>query len=942
MSEPPSKKAKIEVENEKNAPADKGAKISEAPVFHVEDTTMNVIPSTTGNMLSPLTDGGLQYLMAGARSSVGLKSGRYMFEVKMLQFMDLTEDSNAKARMLYPRSQLRIGFATDGSSLFLGETDQSVCFDSAGTWFRDNKKTLNVAQKFTTGDVVSAVLNLESSGKNAFTLSLFKNGERACPPQAIPECLRGKTLFPAVSFRNVTFHYNFGPTPLAPLPFTCRMVKDASVKDCTVKASAAPKDGKFEALFPVCVPDEGGFDWLDIFLASHPHTEISDRAILNWCEKSGINRPKGYSAAARTSNDKPEIGIGITALDDLSVQRTLQTIAPLQKRHYVVMEVRGNLLQEDRRRMAERWAGFKRIAMVVVGNPPSSFKQSSQELMLKMKQESSDATFRTQMLQQKQKREIERRQKKLEFEKKLELKKQIKKAEAAKRMKEAEMKGEKYEEEKADEEDEEFKDDTPEPPETQPPKVQLTEEEKNLTFRKVPAPDLTPFNLNTALTKFTLPDKDEDFFDEVKYAWQPEGKAKQYLKEWIQSKRMTARVEDLKPGDWFNEKKKEWDKVLQAYHAKQNAFKAAEATKETKRKLREAAREQAEREGKPPPEEGGEDIEPKADLEELDVFGIEDVSDIGNGDPLYAFFGFEDWTLLSLRYELHLLAHAFRRDADASGSAAVPVDNMSFYYQTYFKKALTLKFYSVESAEELLDLVNDTMLLTGKSRVLEPQLPDDLSSTDIFVMLTEESRRDRIRRIDLGEESVRLNIVPPQQAAMNAASAKTGVTGVPPPPPMSVAGMPAPRVAFPKLQSAPMMPQQPPPPRPATGPTVVAPRAQGAWNKGGVSGLPGGPMGPIGGPMSGPLGMAGPMGGNWGKGPGMDGGMQKGFGDKGFGDKGFGDKGFGKGFGDKGFDMQKGFDKGKGFGDKGFDGFGDKGFDKGFGGKDWQKGWNNW
>lgn len=50
------------------------------------------------------------------------------------------------------------------------------------------------------------------------------------------------------------------------------------------------------------------------------------------------------------------------------------------------------------------------------------------------------------------------------------------------------------------------------------------------------------------------------------------------------------------------------------------------------------------------------------------------VKDIGTGEPLFCNFGFEakgvrsrsrmlqDWALLSLRFELHLLAHSFLHD----------------------------------------------------------------------------------------------------------------------------------------------------------------------------------------------------------------------------------------------------------------------------------------
>ena len=36
------------------------SRCQESPAFHVEDTTLNVVPSSSGNMLTALSEGGLQ------------------------------------------------------------------------------------------------------------------------------------------------------------------------------------------------------------------------------------------------------------------------------------------------------------------------------------------------------------------------------------------------------------------------------------------------------------------------------------------------------------------------------------------------------------------------------------------------------------------------------------------------------------------------------------------------------------------------------------------------------------------------------------------------------------------------------------------------------------------------------------------------------------------
>ncbi|CAE7598682.1 GAPC1 [Symbiodinium sp. CCMP2592] len=43
--------------------------------FNAEDTTLNGLPSSSGNSLMLLTDNGMQYLLAGARANVGVKDG---------------------------------------------------------------------------------------------------------------------------------------------------------------------------------------------------------------------------------------------------------------------------------------------------------------------------------------------------------------------------------------------------------------------------------------------------------------------------------------------------------------------------------------------------------------------------------------------------------------------------------------------------------------------------------------------------------------------------------------------------------------------------------------------------------------------------------------------------------------------------------------------------
>merc|ERR1712207_129901 len=70
-----------------------------------------------------------------------------------------------------------------------------------------------------------------------------------------------------------------------------------------------------------------------------------------------------------------------------------------------------------------------------------------------------------------------------------------------------------------------------------------------------------------------------------------------------------------------------------------------------------------------------EEEEVVVDFENFDIFGADDVNDIGGGMPLSKDFNHEDWTMMALRFELHLLAHAFRRDVNDQERPGIHVDD---------------------------------------------------------------------------------------------------------------------------------------------------------------------------------------------------------------------------------------------------------------------------
>merc|ERR1711974_372796 len=123
-------------------------------------------------------------------------------------------------------------------------------------------------------------------------------------------------------------------------------------------------------------------------------------------------------------------------------------------------------------------------------------------------------------------------------------------------------------EEKQDEEEE------ADEPEGQAPKAELTEEEKKMRFRPSEIKDLTTLAISATFAKFTLPSSDEGF-DEVRYEWSKTGtECQKYLKQWVLSRKLTSRVEELAPSQWFQQKWTEWQKVAAQWKSKQSEYKS--------------------------------------------------------------------------------------------------------------------------------------------------------------------------------------------------------------------------------------------------------------------------------------------------------------------------------------------------------------------------------
>jgi len=181
-------------ELEEDAPVDARKRVAADHCHWNEaDSTLNVMRISGGKLLMSVTEGGFQYLLAGVRSSAGLKSGRHMFELKIMESLHQTESQGSQGQTPAPRNLVRVGVSLAGSSLLLADSADSVCFDSEGYFFHGKKRS-KVSEKFGRDQTVALVINLDDNSPNAGTVSLFRDGQRISEPQKLPENLRGKVL----------------------------------------------------------------------------------------------------------------------------------------------------------------------------------------------------------------------------------------------------------------------------------------------------------------------------------------------------------------------------------------------------------------------------------------------------------------------------------------------------------------------------------------------------------------------------------------------------------------------------------------------------------------------------------------------------------------------------------------------------------------------------
>ena len=593
--------------------------------MNLKDSTPDVTVSHEGRLLGSLLSDSFTFLLSAVRGTLGVKSGSCAFEVRVIE-------------ELPRRSQVRVGFGTSETSIFVGDGLESVGFDSEGCFWSERKRNLRVGRRFAKGDTVAVVINgLEisrSADSPPATISLFVNGVRASAPQTLPEEISSKTLYPMVSYNGATLQVNQGrnfqvsPVWLSPLSFSVPLIGECPEE--WVEVSPYPRKwdthvggGSYTertVLVPVGLPDcQALYKWVDELHARYPgrYLEISDRAIVDWIRRSGFLAPQRVAPDA--SIDRPGFVFGINSIDDSSIRKILKSLYGLIGKDLVIVEARRGLIASERKSIISEFGHEWRKVAVVVGS-----------------EDGIDSKW----------------------------------------------------------------------------------------------PEMSARVISQSFASFSLPSKEEGF-DECVFEVS-ESLAIDRLMSWKKQKKIYEKV-DFRPDlDWIKTKNASW--------------------LETKLDWRKRQRMWLDLRGKSIDSAGRFD----------DVWSVDDV----NGDaesggvPLYSNFQIEDWALIGIRFEVHVLLHSFKKDVIDIDPERVGLHKslLEHYYQLYFGKQLYTPQYGAADVDSLLDLISDSIKVD--SGILKPAL-DLAVPHSTFVRLTEHARRERERSIREGDESAKLKLIAP-------------------------------------------------------------------------------------------------------------------------------------------------------------------------------------
>lgn len=328
------------------------------------NSDLHLVIDPDGYGAQPLVEPpGFCFCWAGARCTHGICRGKAYYEVKLVE--ELPVDFGEDHQETDPHI-LRVGWSMDSTSFQLGEEDHSFGFGGTGK-FSDNNKFRNYGERFGVGDVIGALLDLDSRAPN---ISYAKNGRWlgvAKPLTGFQIGNRDKALFPHILSKNVRFEVNFGqqapwfpPAPgfmyIMQYPVTDRI---RGLKPPTSKSSC-------EMIMIIGLPGAGKTTWGINKARDNPEMRyniIGTDTLIDKMRVMGLPRKKNYHGRWDVLIDKAS-----------KCLNKLFEIASKKKRNLILDQT--NVYPSARRRKMKNFRGFIRRAAVMVPDDPELIRRS--------------------------------------------------------------------------------------------------------------------------------------------------------------------------------------------------------------------------------------------------------------------------------------------------------------------------------------------------------------------------------------------------------------------------------------------------------------------------------------------------------------------------------------------------------------------------------------
>merc|ERR1711972_190288 len=125
--------------------------------------------------------------------------------------------------------------------------------------------------------------------------------------------------------------------------------------------------------------------------------------------KSGLRK----NAEVAQSNDKPNTRFGVPEMDDGTAKKMMQHVAPTLRRSCIIPELKANLSAQTRKLALKHFVGYKKVALVAVGEPSEEYRTRVHNLILKDKRKKAEDERKKAKAEEARKKALEKKKKML-------------------------------------------------------------------------------------------------------------------------------------------------------------------------------------------------------------------------------------------------------------------------------------------------------------------------------------------------------------------------------------------------------------------------------------------------------------------------------------------------------------------------------------------------